>query len=98
MAAKNSREVADGVIEKIECPGKREEHKPCPALSTIEPATHEVDTTVRSCFRKCVKDEQKALITFNDQASVGDCELEDRIALLDRIIDAKTVQTLQLRC
>jgi len=97
MAAKDSKQTADGVIDAIECREKPDDPKPCCPLSVEKPDPSEVDATVQGRFEKCLKDERKLINTFKDR-STGDCELDDRIALLDRIIEPNRMRTLQLRC
>jgi hypothetical protein len=94
MAASQSKDIADETIEAMQCAGTFDAaSRACtpPRNSTPPCAKHPespdscVDTTALGRFGKCVDKARTLLNTLRLQSAVGDCELDDRISLLDQI-------------
>jgi len=108
MAAKDSKGTADGVIKAMECVGTYDAatgdckiEVETPVCPKGEPSGSCIDKTALSRFDKCVTDERRALYTLRRQASVDDCELNDRVDLLNQIVrkeDKPDGGTLRLHC
>ncbi len=88
MAASKSQEAADLTIEAMQCTGTFDStNRVCTVQEPKggEPSDSSIDKTVLGRFDKCVKEERKRLNTLRWQSPNENCELDDRIAVLDQI-------------
>jgi hypothetical protein len=97
IAAHDSQGIADYTIGEMECPHRQSSGESvCPGASS-KPPESEVDQAKVSQFAGCISKELKSLNTLRQESAITDCELVDRITLLQQVNNHQE-EGLPLQC